>query len=341
MTALGEMIAPRDAFGEGLAECGGRNPRLVVLDADVGRSTQTYRFQEKYPDRFVQCGIAEQNMMGIAAGLATTGWEPVVSTFAVFAAKRACDQVRVSIAYPRMKVVINGAYGGVPTGRAGATHSSVQDLAVMRAMPHMTVVTTADAVETKKALDAALDFDGPVYLRTVRCAVPVIFGEDYFFEIGRAVELRSGGDLCIVSTGMMTARALEAAEMLAAERIHAQVLHVHTLKPIDEDAIVKASERTKHILTIENHSRIGGLGGAVAEVVTQYAPCRVTRLGFDDTFIESGKDEDVFEKLGLGLERVVEKAKELLREDEKHAGSVAADSLERSYDRNGLGNKTL
>lgn len=312
MTALGEMIAPRDAFGEGLVACGETNDRVVVLDADVSRSTQTWLFQERYPDRFVQCGIAEQNMMGIAAGLATTGWRPVVSTFAVFAAKRACDQVRVSIAYPRLPVVINGAYGGVPTGRAGATHSAVADLAVMRAIPHMTVITTADAVETKKALEAALAYDGPVYLRTVRCPVPVIFGDDYSFEIGRASTLRGGDDICIVSTGMMTARALKAADTLAAEGVSAQVLHVPTIKPIDVEAIVEASVRTKRILTLENHSRIGGLGGAVAEVVSEHAPCHVMRLGFDDTFIESGEDEGVFAKLGLGPERIVQRAKDLL-----------------------------
>lgn len=310
---LGDMIAPRDAFGDALVACGGRDPRIIALDADVGRSTQTYKFQEKYPGRFVQCGIAEQNMMGIAAGLAATGWRPVVSTFAVFAAKRACDQVRVSIAYPRMNVVINGAYGGVPTGRAGATHSAVEDLAVMRAMPNMTVLTTADAVETRLALEAALAHDGPVYLRTVRCPVPVIFEEDYRFEIGPARTLREGDDVCLAATGMMTARALQAAAVLAKEGISAQVLHVPTLKPIDAEAIAEVAERIGRIVTIENHSRIGGLGGAVAEVVTERAPCRVARLGFNDTFIESGDDEEVFTKLGLGLDRIVATAKEMLR----------------------------
>jgi len=312
---LGDMIATRDAFGEALAECGDRDPRLVVLDADVSRSTQTYRFHERHPNRFVQCGIAEQNMMGIAAGLAATGWHPVVSTFAVFAAKRACDQVRVSIAYPKQKVVINGAYGGVPTGKAGATHSSVEDLAVMRAMPHMTVITTADAVETKKALNAALALDGPVYLRTTRCPVPVIFTEDQPFTVGRAMTLREGSDLCLVSTGLMTARVLEAAKVLAVKGIHARVLHVHTLKPLDEEAIVKASVETGRIITVENHSRIGGLGGAVAELVSERAPCRVVRMGFNDTFIESGDDEAVFTKLGLGMERIVQTAEQTLRAD--------------------------
>jgi len=310
---LGEMIAPRVAFGDVLAEAGVQNERLVVLDADVGRSTQTYRFKDRHPDRFYQIGIAEQNMMGIAAGMATTGWLPFVSSFAVFVAKRACDQVRVSIAYPRLNVKINGAYGGVPTGKAGATHAAVEDLAVMRAMPNMTVITTADAVEVEKATYAALEYDGPVYLRTVRCPVPVIFDEGYAFEIGKAVTLRDGGDLSIIATGMMTAKALQAADALQREGIDARVIHVHTLKPIDEETIVKASEDTGMIITVENHSRIGGLGSAVAEVTSEHAPCRLYRLGFDDTFIESGDDEEMFSKLGVNVENIAAKAREAVR----------------------------
>jgi transketolase len=308
----GEMIAPRMAFGESVAEAGETYERLVVFDADVGRSTQAYKFEERFPERFYQVGIAEQNMMGIAAGMSTMGWLPFVSTFAVFAAKRALDQVRVSIAYPRLNVKINGAYGGVPTGRAGATHSSVADVAVMRAVPNMTVITTADAVEVKKAVYAALDYEGPVYLRTVRCPVPVIFGEDYAFEIGKAHTLRDGGDLTIIATGMMTAKALEAVETLASEGVSARLLHVHTVKPIDEEAIIKASEETRRIITVENHSIIGGLGGAVAEVLGEHAPCRMHRMGFGDVFIESGDNEDVFAKLGLTPQHIVEQARKII-----------------------------
>lgn len=301
----GQMIAPRVAFGDTLVELGDAYPRLVVLDADVGRSTQSYRFAERYPDRFYQVGIAEQNMMGIAAGMATTGWTPFVSTFAVFATKRACDQVRVSIAYPQLDVKINGSYGGVPTGRAGATHSSVQDLAIMRAMPNMTVITTADAIEVRKAARAALEFPGPVYLRTVRCPLPIIFDEGEAFEIGRGRTLRDGDDVTIISTGMMTHRALVAADRLRDHGVAARLLHLHTLKPIDTELIVRASGQTRRLITVENHSVIGGLGSAVAEVVTEHAPCRVARMGFRDVFIESGADEDVFAKLGISVDDIV------------------------------------
>jgi transketolase len=314
---LGEMIAPRDAFGDALAEAGAKYERLVVLDADVGRSTQTYRFQKKYPERFYQIGIAEQNMMGIAAGLAATGWLPFVSTFAVFAAKRASDQVRVSIAYPRLNVKINGGYGGIPTGKAGATHSSVEDLAVMRAMPNMTVLTTADAVEVRKAVFAALEYDGPVYLRTVRDPVPVIFDESYRFEIGKACTLREGTDLSIISTGMMTAKVLQASDILRATGISARVIHVPTLKPMDEGAIIKASKETGRIITVENHNIIGGLGSAVAEVLATRAPCHLRRLGIKDHFVESGDNEAVFTKYGMNTEDIVACAKEFLSQPGK------------------------
>jgi len=309
---LGEMIAPRMAFGEALVEAGASNDRLVVLDADVSRSTCTYLFQKRYPARFYEVGIAEQNMVGIAAGLAATGWVPFLSTFAVFAAGRVFDQVRVSVAYPRLNVKINGSYGGVPTGKAGATHSAGEDLALMRAMPNMTVITTADAVEVRKAVYASLEYDGPVYLRTVRCPVPVIFSDTYDFRIGKAHTLRDGKDLTIIATGMMTGKALSAADILRQERIDVRLLHIHTLKPIDEEAIIKASEETGAIITVENHSKIGGLGSAVAEVIGEHAPCRLCRLGFNDTFIESGDDEAVFSKLGVNVEHIVAKGREVM-----------------------------
>jgi transketolase len=310
MTAA-EMIAPRVAFGDSAADLADEYPRLVVLDGDVGTSTQSYRFKKRHPDRLYQIGIAEQNMMGIAAGLATTGWTPFVSTFAVFASKRACDQVRVSIAYPKLDVKINGSYGGVPTGRAGATHCSVQDLTVMRAMPHMTVLTTADAVEVKHAVRAALEHEGPVYLRTVRCPLPIIFDENDSFEIGKGRTLRDGDELTIISTGMMTHKALEAVDRLHDRGVGARLIHIHTLKPIDAELIVRASDETGCLITVENHSRIGGLGGAVAEVVSEHAPCRVIRMGFDDVFLESASDEDLFDKLGINVDHIVAKALEM------------------------------
>jgi transketolase len=233
----------------------------------------------------------------------------------VFASKRACDQVRVSIAYPKLNVKINGSYGGVPTGRAGATHCSVQDLTIMRAMPHMTVVTTADAVEVRHAVRAALDHPGPVYLRTVRCPLPVIFDESDAFEIGKGRTLREGDDLTIISTGMMTHKALEAVDRLHDRGVGARLIHIHTLKPIDTELIVRASEQTGCLITVENHSRIGGLGGAVAEVVSEHAPCRVARMGFDDVFLESASDEDLFDKLGINVDHIVAKALEM------HAGT--------------------
>jgi transketolase len=311
--AIGDLIAPRVAFGEALLELGARNPKTVVFDADVGESTFTALFGRAYPERFYQMGIAEANMVSAAAGMSTLGLEPWVSTFAVFIAKRAVDQVRISVAYPKTNVKLNGAYGGLPTGNAGATHQSVEDLAVMRAMPHMTVVTTADAVETRQAVLACSEHVGPLYLRTVRDPVPVIFGDDYRFQIGRSHALRQGGDVIIIATGMMTSKALDATTALASSGVAARVIHMPTIKPIDEKAIVRASQETAGIVTIENHSRIGGLGGAVAEVLTEQAPCRLIRLGFPDVFGESGDVEAIFTKFGMNTQHIVSAAKDLAR----------------------------
>lgn len=309
---IGDIIAPRFAFGEALRDMGEEYPGLVVFDADVCASTQTMMFKEKYPDRFYQIGIAEQNMVGIAAGMATTGWIPFVSTFAVFLAKRAADQIRISIAYTRLNVKLNGAYGGLPTGKAGATHSSVEDIAVMRAMPNMTILVPGDPRETRQAVKASLDFSGPIYLRTVRCPVPVIFGEDHVFEIGKSYVIHEGSDLAVISTGMMTPKALQAAEILAKEGIKARVIHMPTIKPIDKQAIVKASEDFGKIIAVENHSIIGGLGGAVSEVLTELAPCLLRRLGFRDHFCESGDNETLFSKYGMNVENIVACAKDFV-----------------------------
>lgn len=310
---IGDMIAPRAAFGDALVELGKVNNEVVVFDSDVSESTQTSRFGRAYPDRFFQMGIAEANMVGAAAGMSTLGYIPWVSTFAVFIAKRAIDQVRVSIAYPKMNVKLNGAYGGIPTGKAGATHQSVQDIAIMRAMPNMTVLVASDAVETRQMVLESVKHQGPLYMRTVRCPVPVIFGKDFIFEIGRSYTLTKGGDIAIISTGMMTPKALAAAKELNKEGIKARVIHMPTIKPIDEEVIVKASKDIGRIITIENHSMIAGLGGAVSEVLTDQAPCYLKRLGFPDIFGESGDDEKIFSKYGVNTENIIEAAKQLTR----------------------------
>lgn len=310
---LGEEIAQRVAFGQALVELGATNEKLLVLDADVGPSTQTQLFARAYPDRFIQVGIAEQNMVGIAAGLATLGYVPWISAFAVFMTKRAGDQIRNSIAHPRANVKINGSYGGLPTGRAGATHSAIEDLAVMRCMPNITIMVPADPRETLLCTRLATEMEGPVYLRTVRCPVPVIFPEDHKVEIGKAIRLREGGDVAIISTGMMTPRAIEAAKLLDAEGISVRLLHMPTIKPIDVEAICDAAESIGSIVTLENHSVIGGLGGAVCEVVAESAPCRVKRLGFPDVFLESGDDEVLFGRYGLDVAGIVAAAEGLAR----------------------------
>jgi transketolase len=308
---LGEEIAQRTAFGQALVELGAERPTMLVLDADVGPSTQTHLFGQAYPDRFIEVGIAEQNMVGIAAGLSTLGFIPWISTFAVFMTKRAGDQIRNSIAHTRANVKINGAYGGLPTGRAGATHSAVEDLAVMRAMPDMIVMDPADPQEAMACARLAMDIEGPVYVRTVRCAVPVIFPEGHKVELGKAVKLHEGKDVAIISCGMMTPRALKAAQELEKQGISVRVLHMATIKPIDVEAICDAAESIGKIVTVENHSVIGGLGGAVCEVTAEHAPCHIKRLGFPDVFLESGDDEVYFHRYGLDIEGIVSTAKSL------------------------------
>jgi transketolase len=308
---IGEMIAPRAAFGDALVELGKINEEIVVFDSDVGESTQSSRFGRAYPDRFFQMGIAEANMVGAAAGMSTLGYIPWVSTFAVFLAKSALDQVRVSIAYPKMNVKLNGAYGGIPTGQAGATHQSVQDIAIMRAMPNMTVLVASDAVETRQMVLESVKHQGPLYMRTVRCPVPVIFDNSYKFEIGRSHTLTRGDDIAIISTGMMTPKALAASKELDKEGIRCRVIHMPTIKPIDEEVIVRASRDIGKIITVENHSMIAGLGGAVSEVLTDNAPCYMKRLGFPDIFGESGDDEAIFSKYGVNTENIIAAVKQM------------------------------
>lgn len=312
---MNNVIATRTAFGEALVEMAKERKDIVVLDADVATSTKISIFREAFPERFFEMGIAEQNMMGVAAGMATTQKIiPFAVTFAVFATKRACDQVSISIAYPKLNVKIVGSYGGIPTGKAGATHQAFEDIAIMRAMPNMTVIAPADAVEMKQAVKACVEYNGPVYLRCIRCDTPVIFNKNYKFEWNKGVTLRDGKDITIVSTGMMTPEALVAADILINQGVGVRLIHLHTIKPIDKDILLKASIETGHIVTVENHSIIGGLGGAVAEVLSESEPALIKRIGIEDTFGESGSLKDLFCKYGLTSKNIVKVVEELIKE---------------------------
>jgi transketolase len=322
MSAAG-MVAPRAAFGAALVEMAPRYPDMVVLDPDVCASTQTSLFRTAYPDRFYEMGIAEADAVCAAAGMATCGLVPWVSAFAVFLAGRACDQIRASVAIPRLPVKLNGSYGGLPSGRGGATHSAVEDLAIMRAMPNMTVLSSADAAETRALAELAMRLPGPVYLRTVRCELPALFGPDCAPELGKAVLLAPGGDVAILSEGMMAHRALAAASILAREGISARVLHFPSIKPIDRDAIAGAARECGRLVTVENHSLVGGLGSAVCEIVAEECPCRVTRLGFPDVFMESGDDDQVFAKYGLDAAGIAAAARSSARAKEAASGGEA------------------
>ncbi|OGD16574.1 transketolase [Candidatus Atribacteria bacterium RBG_19FT_COMBO_35_14] len=309
-----KLIATRNAFGEALVELAKERNDIVVLDADVASSTKTSIFKEAFPDRFFEMGIAEQNMMGVAAGMASTKKIiPFTVTFAVFATKRACDQISISIAYPKLNVKVVGSYGGIPTGKAGATHQAFEDIAIMRTMPNMTIIVPADAVEMKHAVRACVEYNGPVYLRCIRCETPVIFDENYKFEWNKGVTLRDGKDITIVSTGIMTSKALVATNILTEQGIDVQLIHLHTIKPIDKEILLRASKQTRHIVTVENHSIIGGLGGAVAEVLSEGAPALIKRIGIKDIFGESGSDEDLFNKYGLTSENIVKEVKEIIK----------------------------
>ncbi len=305
-------IATRDAYGEALAQLGEEIKDIVVLDADLSGSTKTSVFAKKFPERFFNVGIAEQNLMGTAAGFATCGKIPFASTFAVFATGRAFEQVRNSICYPKLNVKIAATHAGLTVGEDGATHQSVEDLSLMRALPNMTVISPADAVETKKAVRAAAFHQGPVYIRLGRMAVETIFDEDYEFEIGKGKVLREGSDVAIIATGIMVAEALRAAEILEKEGINAMVVNIHTLKPIDEDIILKAAD-CGAIVTAEEHTVIGGLGSAVAEVLAEKKPTPMRRIGIKDKFGQSGKPDDLLKLYNLTAEDIANAAKEMKR----------------------------
>lgn len=305
-----KKIATRESYGNALAELGAEFDNLVVLDADLAAATKTGTFKKAFPDRHIDCGIAECNMMGIAAGIATTGKVPFASSFAMFAAGRAFEQVRNSIAYPQLNVKIGATHAGISVGEDGATHQCNEDVALMRTIPGMTVVVPSDDVEAKAAVRAAYLHEGPVYLRFGRLAVPVINDKpDYKFELGKGVVLREGKDVTIVASGLPVANCLEAAEKLAADGIDAKVINIHTIKPLDSELIVAAAKETGKVVTVEEHSVIGGLGSAVCDVLSEQAPTKTLKIGINDTYGESGPAAELIKKYGLDTESIYEKVK--------------------------------
>lgn len=308
-----KRIATRDSYGKALAELGRENENIVVLDADLADSTRTSVFRKEFPDRHIDCGIAESNMMSIAAGLAAAGKIPFASSFAMFAAGRAYEQIRNSIGYPHLNVKICASHAGISVGEDGATHQCNEDMLLMRSIPGMVVVNPADDVEARAAVKAAAAYEGPVYIRLGRLAVPVVNDEETFtFQIGKAVTLREGSDITIIATGLMVERALQAADQLESQGIHARVIDMHTIKPIDREAILSAARETKGIVTAEEHSVIGGLYSAVCEVVCAEAPCKVAPVAVMDEFGCSGAALDLLELYNLNAKTIVEKAKEIL-----------------------------
>ena len=310
-----KKIATRESYGNTLKELAAEgHDDLVVLDADLAAATKTGMFRKAYPDRHFDCGIAEGNMMGVAAGLATMGYVPFVSSFAMFAAGRAFEQIRNSIAYPRLNVKIGATHGGISVGEDGASHQCCEDFALMRSLPGMTIICPADDVEARAAVRAAYEMQGPVYLRFGRLAVPVFHDEaNYHFEIGKGEQLTEGNDIAIVATGLMVNEARKAAETLAAEGIHARVINIHTIKPLDEELIVAAAKETGKVVTVEEHSVIGGLGSAVCDALAEKCPVPVKKIGVQDVFGESGPAVALLAKYKLDGEGVYEQVKEFCK----------------------------
>ena len=305
-----KKIATRESYGNSLKELAEEFPNLVVLDADLAAATKTGIFRKAYPDRHIDCGIAESNMMGVAAGLSLVGKIPFVSSFAMFAAGRAFEQVRNSIGYPHLNVKIGATHAGITVGEDGATHQCNEDIALMRTIPGMVVMCPSDDVEARAAVYAAYEHEGPVYMRFGRLAVPVINDNpDYKFEIGKGITLKEGKDMTIIATGLCVSESLEAAKMLAADGIDARVINIHTIKPLDEELVVKAAKETGRIFTVEEHSIIGGLGSAVCDTLSAQAPTKVTKIGVEDTYGESGPAVELIHKYGLDAEGIYKKIK--------------------------------
>ena len=309
---MAEKIATREAYGNALAEFGAKYENLVVLDADLAAATKTSTFKKAFPDRFFDCGIAENNMINVAVGLSLSGKIPFASTFAMFAAGRSYEQIRNSIGYPHTNVKIGATHAGITVGEDGATHQCNEDIALMRTIPGMTILNPADAVEARLAVEAAIKMQGPCYLRFGRMAVPVIFDANYKFEIGRGVKLADGTDVSLIATGIEVEQALAARELLAAEGISASVVNIHTIKPLDEDLVVAEAQKTGAVVTCEEHSIIGGLGGAVAECLSAKCPTPVLRVGVEDTFGRSGPAKELVSYFGLDAAAIAAKAKAAL-----------------------------
>ena len=309
-----KKIATRESYGNALVELGKEHDNLVVLDADLAEATKTGMFKKVFPVRHIDCGIAEANMIGIAAGLASTGKVPFCSSFAMFAAGRAFEQVRNSVGYPHLNVKIGATHAGISVGEDGASHQCNEDIALMRVIPGMTIINPSDDVEAKAAVKAAYEMEGPVYLRFGRLAVPVINDRpEYKFEIGKGIVLREGSDVTIIATGLEVNESLEAAKMLEADGISAQVINIHTIKPLDTELVVSAAKKTGKVVTVEEHSIIGGLGGAVAETLSEQCPTKMLRIGMMDTFGESGPAVKLLEKYGLDAAGIYGKVKAFLR----------------------------
>lgn len=313
MTALVPGKALRVAFGETITELARTDQRIVVLDGDTGSSTRTDIFENEHPDRFFQMGITEQNMLGMAAGMATLGLIPIVSTFSCFIVSRAHDSIRVLIAQPKLNVKLMGGYSGLLAGMTGKTHLIFDDVSIMRSMANMTVVAPADEIETRQALTTIIDYPGPVYVRLTRPNSPIIFDDDYRFEVGKAVVVREGSDVTVFSSGTQTARAFEAAEILAEGGIDVHLVHVPTIKPLDVETIVAEARRTGRVVTTEEHTIVGGLGGAIAETLGEYAPLPIRRHGLQDVFGESGPDDALLEKYGISPEKTANAIREFVQ----------------------------
>lgn len=302
-----EKKATRQSYGEELANLGEKNKKVVVLDADLSAATKTSIFAKKFPDRFFDMGIAEQNMIGTAAGLATCGKIPFASTFAMFAAGRAYDQIRNSICYPNLNVKICATHAGITVGEDGATHQMIEDISLMRTLPNMTVLSTSDDVQTKWAVKEISKINGPVYLRLSRLATPIIYGENQKFEIGKAIQIGEGTDATIFATGVTVSEAIRAQKILENMGIKVRVVDIHTVKPIDKDMVIKCAKETKKLISVEDHNVIGGLGSAISEVLTEEYPVKLVRMGINDTFGKSGKAIELMQYFGITAENIVEK----------------------------------
>lgn len=304
-------IATRDSYGNALVEIAKSDDRLIVLDADLAAATKTAIFKKAFPERHIDCGIAEANMAGIAAGLSTCGYIPFMSSFAMFAAGRAFEQVRNSIGYPHLNVKIGATHAGISVGEDGATHQCCEDIALMREIPGMVVINPCDDVEARAAVKAAYEYEGPVYLRFGRLALPIINDEStYKFELGKGVKLKDGKDISIIATGLCVSEALKAVELLAADGIDAELINIHTIKPIDEQIVAETASKTGRVFTVEEHSIIGGLGSAVAEVLSEKCPTKLTRIGVRDTYGESGPAKELLHKYQLDAEGIYKQIKE-------------------------------